>query len=56
MVMDNAAQMVYVSGGRVIDGDSDSMKYSGLYSYDLQTGKWKLLQSVTTSCGEYHIH
>ncbi|KAG9309268.1 Muskelin N-terminus-domain-containing protein [Chiua virens] len=46
MVMDCDAQVVYVSGGRVVDGDWDSPKYSGLYSYNVRTSKWKLLQPV----------
>lgn len=44
MVMDCDAQVLYVSGGRVVDGDWDSPKYSGLYSYNVRTSKWKLLQ------------
>ncbi|KAF8134289.1 Muskelin N-terminus-domain-containing protein [Boletus edulis] len=46
MVMDCDAQVLYVSGGRVVDGDWDSPKYSGLYSYSVRTSKWKLLQPV----------
>ncbi|KAG2135782.1 Muskelin N-terminus-domain-containing protein [Suillus clintonianus] len=44
MVMDCEAQILYVSGGRVVDGDWDSPKYSGMYSYNVRTSKWKLLQ------------
>lgn len=44
--MDSETRMIYVSGGRVVDGDWESVKYSGLYSYNVQTGKWKLLQYV----------
>ncbi|THU94177.1 hypothetical protein K435DRAFT_966971 [Dendrothele bispora CBS 962.96] len=44
MVMDSEAQMLYVFGGRVVDGNSDSVKYSGLYSYNVQNNKWRLLQ------------
>ncbi|KIK91363.1 hypothetical protein PAXRUDRAFT_830906 [Paxillus rubicundulus Ve08.2h10] len=44
MVMDCDAQILFVSGGRVVDGDWDSPKYSGLYSYNVRTSKWKLLQ------------
>jgi muskelin len=44
MVMDSDAQMLYVFGGRVLDGDWTSTKYSGLYSYNVRTGKWKMLQ------------
>ncbi|KAG2364029.1 Muskelin N-terminus-domain-containing protein [Suillus spraguei] len=44
MVMDCEAQILYVSGGRVVDGDWDSPKYSGMYSYNVRTSKWKHLQ------------
>lgn len=44
MVMDSEAQILYVFGGRVVDGDWDTSKYSGLYSYNISTSKWKLLQ------------
>ncbi|KAG1725427.1 Muskelin N-terminus-domain-containing protein [Suillus paluster] len=56
MVMDCEAQILYVFGGRVVDGDWDSPKYSGLYSYNVRTSKWKLLQpqsilSMTSTVG-----
>ncbi|KAF6763348.1 Mei4-dependent protein 6 [Ephemerocybe angulata] len=44
MVMDTEAQILYVSGGRVVDGDWEKSSYSGLYSYTVRTSKWKLLQ------------
>lgn len=46
--MDCEAQILYVSGGRVVDGDWDSPKYSGMYSYNVRTSKWKLLQRVSS--------
>ncbi|KAL4078206.1 Muskelin N-terminus-domain-containing protein [Scleroderma yunnanense] len=49
MVMDSDAQMIYVSGGRIVHGDWSSPRYSGLYSYNIRTSKWKLLQPVNTS-------
>lgn len=49
MVMDSEAQMIYLSGGRVVNGDWDSPKYSGFYSYNVRTSKWKPLQPVSTS-------
>ncbi|KAF8971232.1 Muskelin N-terminus-domain-containing protein [Flammula alnicola] len=44
MAMDSDAQILYVFGGRVVDGDWDNFKYSGLYSYNVSTSKWKSLQ------------
>lgn len=44
MVMDCDAQAIYVFGGRVVDGDWNSSKYSGLYSYSVRTSKWKMHQ------------
>ncbi|KAJ7772726.1 Muskelin N-terminus-domain-containing protein [Mycena maculata] len=46
MVMDCDAQMLYVSGGRVIDGDWTSSKYAGLYSYNVRLAKWQQLQAT----------
>jgi hypothetical protein len=36
--------MIYVFGGRVAEGDFD--KYAGLYSYNIESGAWRLLQYV----------
>ncbi|KAJ6594243.1 Muskelin N-terminus-domain-containing protein [Mycena capillaripes] len=44
MVMDCEAQILYVYGGRVIDGDWSNSKYAGLYSYNVRLGKWQHLQ------------
>ncbi|TDL26097.1 hypothetical protein BD410DRAFT_784120 [Rickenella mellea] len=44
LVIDPEEQVLYVHGGRVVDGDWSSVKYSGLYSYDIRTSKWKALQ------------
>ncbi|KAH7889083.1 Muskelin N-terminus-domain-containing protein [Phlebopus sp. FC_14] len=52
MAMDCEAQMLYVFGGRVVDGnwELESQKYSGFYSYNIRTSKWKLLQPLQASC------
>lgn len=55
MVIDSAAQVIYVSGGRVIDGDSDPAKYSGLYCYDIREKKWSLFQLVLSCSFLRHI-
>ncbi|VDC07695.1 unnamed protein product [Peniophora sp. CBMAI 1063] len=44
MVMDSAAQILYVCGGRVHEGHSSTAKYSGLYCYEVASEKWTLLQ------------
>lgn len=49
MVMDSEAQMIYVFGGRVVDGDWDTLKLSGLYSYNVSTSKWRQLQDSAPS-------
>lgn len=46
IALDPDAQVLYVHGGRVVDGDWQTAKYSGLYSYDLRSGKWSMLQYV----------
>ena len=46
MVIDPESQMIYVFGGRIVDGNWDEVKYSGLYSYNIRTSRWKLLQCV----------
>ncbi len=55
MVIDPTAQVVYVSGGRVIDGDSDPAKYSGLYCYDIREKKWSLFQLVPSYSSRRHF-
>jgi hypothetical protein len=49
MVMDSEAQIIYVFGGRVVNGDWDTLKFSGLYSYNVRTSKWRLLQEARTA-------
>lgn len=44
MVIDSEAQIIYVCGGRVVDGDWESLKFSGLYSYDIKKNRWKMSQ------------
>ena len=44
MIIDAEAQMMYFSGGRVVDGDWESMKLAGLYSLDIRKKKWSLCQ------------
>lgn len=46
MVMDSENQIVYVFGGRVVCGDIDLVRYSGLYSYNVRNSKWRHLSCV----------
>lgn len=46
MAIDSGAQMIYVSGGRVVDAEWDALKFSGLYSYDIRTSRWKMYKCV----------
>ncbi|KAH7925639.1 hypothetical protein BV22DRAFT_1119428 [Leucogyrophana mollusca] len=49
MAMDCDAQILYVFGGRLVDGDWENPKYSGFYSYNVRTSKWKLLQPLNAT-------
>lgn len=44
LAIDSDAQTIYVFGGRVVDSDRSPAKYSGLYSYDIRSSKWRNLQ------------
>ncbi|KAG7098462.1 hypothetical protein E1B28_000408 [Marasmius oreades] len=49
MAIDGDRRIIYVSGGRVGDGEGwSNTKYSGMYSYSLQHKKWLLLQHLET--------
>lgn len=41
MVVDSEARKLYVFGGRVADGDWESLKYSGFFSYDIARDTWE---------------
>lgn len=43
MSIDSEAQILYVQGGRVVDGDWENIKYSGLYAYEIRKSKWTLM-------------
>ncbi|PPR03546.1 hypothetical protein CVT24_007035 [Panaeolus cyanescens] len=51
MAVDSEAQILYVFGGCVVDGDSDTHRYSGLYSYNIRLSKWRQLQSSVLDNG-----
>ena len=44
MCLDTDAQIMYISGGRVVDGEWEILKYCGIYSYDIRLKKWKVIQ------------
>ncbi|KAL5523551.1 hypothetical protein ACEPAG_7724 [Sanghuangporus baumii] len=48
LVLDSESQVLYVQGGRIVDDEWKTPKYSGLYSYDLRTDKWTMLQTTTS--------
>lgn len=49
LVIDSESQVIYVFGGRVVDGEKSPIKYSGFYSYNIPTSKWKNLQPDTSA-------
>ncbi|TFK53543.1 hypothetical protein OE88DRAFT_1655700 [Heliocybe sulcata] len=53
MAIDSEACMIYVFGGRVVD--QKSIKYSGLYSYNIRTNKWKALQCVDLARSSHEV-
>lgn len=42
MTIDSDARVIYLSGGRVVDGDWESVKLAALYSFDLHRKKWEI--------------
>ncbi|KAI0239365.1 hypothetical protein L0F63_003758 [Massospora cicadina] len=51
MCIDPESQVIYVSGGRQIHPDSSTVIYSGLYAYDIQSHRWRLLKPTSP----YHV-
>lgn len=49
LALDSNSQILYVHGGRVVDGDWNTPKFSGMYSYDLRSGKWTNIQCVDSN-------
>ncbi|KAK5821380.1 Muskelin N-terminus-domain-containing protein [Linnemannia elongata] len=45
MCLDPVSQTLYVFGGRVVHLDKNVQHYSGLYSYHIPSGIWKLLRA-----------
>ncbi|KAG0231646.1 hypothetical protein BGW42_008722 [Actinomortierella wolfii] len=45
MCLDPVSQTLYVFGGKVVHPDNTTHHYSGLYSYHIPTGKWRLLRN-----------
>ncbi|KAF9147139.1 Muskelin 1, intracellular mediator containing kelch motif [Linnemannia schmuckeri] len=45
MCLDPVSQTLYVFGGRVVHLDKNVQHYSGLYSYHIPSGLWKLLRA-----------
>ncbi|EJF65436.1 hypothetical protein DICSQDRAFT_79600 [Dichomitus squalens LYAD-421 SS1] len=55
MAIDSDAQMIYVSGGRVHEGEGEMLKFSGLYSYDIRTSKWKMYNNTDVYASHPYI-
>ncbi|KAF9028988.1 hypothetical protein BDZ89DRAFT_1065702 [Hymenopellis radicata] len=51
MVMDCEAQILYVFGGKVVEEEKSSSRYSGLYSFSVQSKRWTQLQ-LTEAAGK----
>ncbi|KAG0199227.1 hypothetical protein BGX28_007454 [Mortierella sp. GBA30] len=45
MCLDPVSQTLYVFGGRVVHLDKNVQHYSGLYSYQIPSGVWRLLRA-----------
>lgn len=45
MCLDPVTQTLYVFGGRVVHLDKNVQHYSGLYSYHISSGIWRLLRA-----------
>ncbi|OSD06938.1 hypothetical protein PYCCODRAFT_1359801 [Trametes coccinea BRFM310] len=52
MVIDSEAQKIYVFGGRVGDAEWEALKFSGMYSYDIWTSRWKMY-NITDAYASY---
>ncbi|CAG8469113.1 3784_t:CDS:10 [Funneliformis caledonium] len=45
MCIDSEKQILYVFGGRTVHPDAEQFYYSGLFSYNIASKKWKLIRS-----------
>ncbi|KAI9062824.1 hypothetical protein FKP32DRAFT_1572733 [Trametes sanguinea] len=52
MVIDSEAQKIYVFGGRVGDAEWEALKFSGMYSYDIRSSRWKMY-NITDAYASY---
>src|SRR6266550_676361 len=43
MVIDNESRMLYVFGGRIVDGEWDTVKCAGMYCYNVRKSKWSCI-------------
>ncbi|KAJ1560640.1 hypothetical protein HK096_007790, partial [Nowakowskiella sp. JEL0078] len=49
MVIDSESQVLYVFGGRIITSDANqNFLYSGMYSYEILTGRWRMICNDTS--------
>lgn len=43
MALDSETQMLYVFGGRIVDGEWDTVKCAGMYCYNVRRSKWSCI-------------
>lgn len=46
MCIDSEGEILYVFGGRTVNGDTNIQNYSGLYSYNIKLNHWKLVRYI----------
>lgn len=43
MALDSETQILYVFGGRIVDGEWDTVKCAGMYCYNVRKSKWSCI-------------
>lgn len=52
MALDSDSQMLYVFGGRIVDGDKENTKCGGMYCYNVRKSKWSTLMQPNGNVGQ----
>jgi hypothetical protein len=53
MCLDEEHRVIYVFGGRTLGNPNNESIYSGLYQYDIEKNKWKLLRYIIILCSQF---